>query len=61
MIMESMHGKGMHYKKERAALLQLSSKFPLSALASPKPQECERFLHLLQPKDLVQFYEFPST
>lgn len=56
-----MHGKGMHYKKERAALLQLSSKFPLSALASPKPQERERFLHLLQPKDLVQFYEFPST
>lgn len=61
MIMESMHGKGMHYKKERAALLQLSSKFPLSALASPKPQRKLSDSYLLQPKDLVQFCEFPCT
>lgn len=42
--MESRRGKGMHDKKERAALLlEQSSKPSLSALASPKTQEPERF------------------
>lgn len=57
MIMESRRGKGMHNKKERAALLlEQSSKFSLSALASPKTQEPERFFPPPAAQGLGSFF-----
>lgn len=61
MIMESRRGKGMHDKKERAALLlKQSSKFPLSALASPKTQEPERFFSPPVAQGLGPFFFVPT-
>lgn len=57
MIMKSRHGKGMHDKKERAALLlEQSSKFPLSALEGPKTQEPSSFFPPPAAQELTSFF-----
>lgn len=59
--MESRRGKGMHDKKERAALLlKRSSKFPLSALASLKTQEPKRFFSPPAAQGLSPFFFCPD-